>query len=63
MNLNDSAAFPQIDPNGMLAHIDGLPDQLQAAWELDASIRCPPGRISSVCWWQGWAAQPSALTF
>lgn len=34
MNLNDIASFSQIDPQNMLAHIDGLPDQLQAAWEL-----------------------------
>jgi glucose/mannose-6-phosphate isomerase len=34
MNLNDSASFKQTDPQHMLAHIDGLPDQLQAAWEL-----------------------------
>jgi glucose/mannose-6-phosphate isomerase len=34
MNLNDTASFAQIDPLNMLAHIDGLPDQLQTAWEL-----------------------------
>ena len=34
MNLNDFASFAQTDPQHMLAHIDGLPDQLQAAWEL-----------------------------
>ena len=34
MNLNDFASFTQTDPQNMLAHIDGLPDQLQAAWEL-----------------------------
>ncbi len=34
LNLNDTASFSQFDPNNMLAHIDGLPDQLQAAWEL-----------------------------
>jgi len=34
MDLDDSASFTQTDPQNMLAHIDGLPDQLQAAWEL-----------------------------
>jgi glucose/mannose-6-phosphate isomerase len=34
MNLNDSSSFSKIDPQNMLAHIDGLPDQLQQAWEL-----------------------------
>jgi glucose/mannose-6-phosphate isomerase len=33
MNLNDPASFKQTDPQNMLAHIDGLPDQLLAAWE------------------------------
>lgn len=34
MNLNDSESFLKMDPEHMLAHIDGLPDQLQQAWEL-----------------------------
>jgi len=34
MNLNDPTSFSKIDPQNMLAHIDGLPDQLQQAWEL-----------------------------
>jgi glucose/mannose-6-phosphate isomerase len=34
MNLNDTASFSKLDPQNMLAHIDGLPDQLEYAWEL-----------------------------
>jgi glucose/mannose-6-phosphate isomerase len=34
MNLDDFQSFQSLDPEGMLAHIDGLPDQLQFAWEL-----------------------------
>jgi glucose/mannose-6-phosphate isomerase len=32
MNLDDLDRFRQLDPQGMLSHIDGLPDQLEAAW-------------------------------
>jgi len=34
MNLDDLARFKQLDPQEMLAHIDGLPDQLQTAWDM-----------------------------
>lgn len=34
MNLDDTASFSRIDPQNMLGHIDGLPDQLGSAWEL-----------------------------
>jgi glucose/mannose-6-phosphate isomerase len=34
MNLDEYASFSEIDTQDMLAEIDGLPDQLQAAWEL-----------------------------
>jgi len=34
MNLDDLSRFKELDPQGMLVHIDGLPDQLQTAWEL-----------------------------
>lgn len=34
MNLDDIARFTELDTQNMLAHVDGLPDQLQAAWEL-----------------------------
>ena len=33
MNLEDLSRFKELDPQGMLAHIDGLPDQLQSAWD------------------------------
>ena len=33
MNLDDLSRFKELDPQGMLAHIDGLPDQLQSAWD------------------------------
>ncbi|NCP87097.1 MAG: bifunctional phosphoglucose/phosphomannose isomerase [Anaerolineae bacterium CG_4_9_14_3_um_filter_57_17] len=33
MNLDQSELYPKIDPQNMLAEIDGLPDQLLAAWE------------------------------
>ena len=41
MNLDDFAAFSPLDPQGMLAHIDGLPNQLQNAWELGYSLALP----------------------
>jgi glucose/mannose-6-phosphate isomerase len=34
MNLDDLSYFKQLDPQDMLGHIDGLPDQLQSAWDL-----------------------------
>jgi glucose/mannose-6-phosphate isomerase len=34
MNLDDYSLFKQIDAQNMLAHIDGLPEQLHTAWEL-----------------------------
>jgi glucose/mannose-6-phosphate isomerase len=49
MNLDDYAAFSQLDPQDMLAHIEGLPDQLQNAWELGCSLPLPEwGHISQV---------------
>jgi len=41
MNLDDTAYFQELDPGGMLAAIDGLPDQLQTAWELGLSQPLP----------------------
>ena len=40
MNLDDLTRFKALDPQGMLGHIDGLPDQLQSAWDL--SQKQPP---------------------
>ena len=34
MNLDDLSFMKQIDTQDMLGHIDGLPDQLQTAWNL-----------------------------
>jgi glucose/mannose-6-phosphate isomerase len=34
MNLDDLPRFKALDSQDMLAHIDGLPDQLQSAWDL-----------------------------
>lgn len=42
MNLNDLDAMRRQDPENMLGHIDGLPDQLQSAWELGAKLPLPP---------------------
>ncbi|MBK9206894.1 MAG: hypothetical protein IPL71_00730 [Anaerolineales bacterium] len=41
MNLDDLDLFKQIDTRNMLAQIDGLPDQLQAAWELGQTQTLP----------------------
>ena len=34
MDLDDLPRFRQLDPQDMLGHIDGLPDQLGSAWDL-----------------------------
>jgi glucose/mannose-6-phosphate isomerase len=41
MNLDDLDLFKKIDTKNMLAEIDGLPDQLQRAWELGQSQTLP----------------------
>jgi glucose/mannose-6-phosphate isomerase len=41
MNLDDIQAFERHDPQGMLEHIDGLPDQLETAWSLGQSQSLP----------------------
>lgn len=41
MNLDDTARFAQIDTQDMLAHIDGLPGQLETAWQLSSSLTLP----------------------
>lgn len=38
MNLDDTSLFSQIDGENMLGHIDGLPDQIQAAWDLGQKL-------------------------
>jgi glucose/mannose-6-phosphate isomerase len=41
MNLDDLDRFREIDREDMMAKIDGLPDQLQAAWDLGQSLHLP----------------------
>jgi len=41
MNLDEQDRFQEVDPEGMLAEIDGLPDQLQAAWDIGQSLPLP----------------------
>ncbi len=43
MNLNDHTTFPQLDPQNMLAEINGLPAQLQTAWDLGQNQPLPSG--------------------
>ncbi len=41
MNLDDIKVFKEIDTQNMIAEIDGLPDQLDQAWELGKSLVLP----------------------
>jgi glucose/mannose-6-phosphate isomerase len=41
MDLNDTQRFQELDTEGMLAHIEGLPDQLQTAWQLGSRLPLP----------------------
>ncbi len=41
MVLDDLSLFKQLDKGDMLAQIDGLPDQLEAAWDLGQSLNLP----------------------
>ena len=41
MNLDDLDLFKKIDTRNMLSQIDGLPDQLQTAWELGQKQTLP----------------------
>jgi len=41
MNLDDLTYFKKLDTLNMLAEIDGLPDQLQQAWDLGATQPLP----------------------
>ena len=38
MNLDDLSFMKQIDPQNMLGHINGLPDQLKSAWDLSQTL-------------------------
>lgn len=49
MNLDDLAYFKELDAQNMLGEIDGLPDQLQAAWDLSKTQPLPElGDIRSI---------------
>jgi Glucose-6-phosphate isomerase len=49
MNLDDFKGFAAIDPDGMLAQIDHLPEQLDEAWKLGLQLELPQmGEIHSV---------------
>jgi glucose/mannose-6-phosphate isomerase len=49
MNLDDHSQFEKIDPEGMLAEIDHLPEQLAKAWNLGLSLALPHmGEIHSI---------------
>jgi glucose/mannose-6-phosphate isomerase len=41
IDLENAAGFERLDEQGMLAHIDGLPDQMQAALELGGDLPLP----------------------
>jgi glucose/mannose-6-phosphate isomerase len=41
MDLDQYQSFASLDPQGFLAHIDYLPDQLQAAWQLGQTQPLP----------------------
>jgi glucose/mannose-6-phosphate isomerase len=41
ISLDDLSRFKELDPQDMLAHIDGLPDQLQNAWDLGQKLQLP----------------------
>jgi glucose/mannose-6-phosphate isomerase len=41
MNLDNLELFKQLDTQNLLAEIDSLPDQLQSAWDLGATLPLP----------------------
>lgn len=41
MNLNDLEHIKKTDPQGMIEYINGLPEQLAAAWELGQQLSLP----------------------
>ena len=42
MDLNDTLHFADVDTEDMLGHIDGLPAQLQMAYQLGSQLKLPP---------------------
>src|SRR5689334_12333169 len=41
MNLDDLDHFKKLDKSNMIAEVDGLPDQLQNAWDLGQTLPLP----------------------
>ncbi|MFZ5821090.1 MAG: bifunctional phosphoglucose/phosphomannose isomerase [Chloroflexota bacterium] len=41
MNLDNFSHFKDLDPQDMLAHVDGLPGQLESAWDLGQRLPLP----------------------
>ena len=41
MNLDETSKFKQVDTQDMLSHIDGLPGQLESAWDLGSMLALP----------------------
>jgi glucose/mannose-6-phosphate isomerase len=48
MNLDDLQHFKQIDKQNMLAEIEGLPGQLQAAWDLGQGFQLPAAPFTRI---------------
>ena len=48
MFLDDLEQFKKLDPQNMLAEIDGLPDQLKSAWDLGQTQPLPTSQTSEV---------------
>jgi len=49
MNLDDLKRFKELDTLDMLGEIDGLPDQLQTAWQLGQTLPLPEvGNLTSI---------------
>jgi glucose/mannose-6-phosphate isomerase len=44
MDLNNLTRFKQLDPDDMIGHINGLPEQLAAAWKLGSKLSLPRWR-------------------
>jgi glucose/mannose-6-phosphate isomerase len=50
MNLDDFSSFPSLDSQNMLSHIEGLPAQLQTAWDLGQTFPLPQWNgIERIC--------------
>ena len=47
MNLNDVTHMQQLDPQGMISHINNLPQQLLDGWQIAQTYPCLTGRTST----------------